>query len=89
MSMTLFEFFIVGFYLAMLTSLMVAIQVLDASRIVRESLAVEQSDEKFADSDDECTPFNPETETYEMTENPMLRHRIVEQKEVPLMEQVD
>lgn len=94
--MTLFEFFIFGLYITMLTSVIVAIQVFNVGKLTREMQTVEFKEEQCVetefeepDSDDERPPFNPETETYEMTENPMLRHRSVEQKEVSLMEQVD
>lgn len=55
-----------------------------------ETSALEEpsSDEASAEEEDlveeppseEAPPFNPETEPYTMTENPMLRHRIVDQE---------
>jgi len=90
--MSLFEFFILGIYLSFLTSIIVLIQVFNPGKMTREyqTMKVLESEFEEPESEDERPPFNPETEEYTMTENPMLRHRIVEQKEeLSLMEQVD
>ena len=94
--MSLLEFLIFGLYLAMLSLGIVGVQILEQMRLANiRQLTIEDTDEKFVeseleepDSDDEQKPFNPETEDYAMTENPMLRHRNVEQQ-VSMMEMVD
>ncbi len=93
--MTLFEFFIFGLYLATLTIAIVGIQIVNPGKAIRENLAIEDMPEKTAnaemeepDSEEDHPPFNPETEDYTMTENPMLRHRNVEQQ-ASAMEMVD
>jgi hypothetical protein len=95
--LTLFEFTILGLYLATLLAFLVAIQVMNPGKAIREALHPEtmegvESDEQFAeleleepDSDEEV-PFDPTKEAFTMTENPMLRHRKVEMSE---MEMVD
>ena len=82
--MTLLEFLIFGIYLAMLTLGIIGVQILEQMRLDnKQQITIEDTNEKFVqsefeepDSDDEQPPFNPETEQYTMTENPMLRHRI-------------
>jgi len=94
--MSLLEFLIFGLYLAMLTLGILGVQILEQMRLANmKQLTIEDSSEKFVesefeepDSDDEQAPFNPDTEQYTMTENPMLRHRNVEQQ-VSAMEMVD
>ena len=93
--MTLLEFLIFGLYLAMLTLGIIGVQILEEMRLAnKQQITVEDTDEKFVQSeleepasDDEQPPFNPETEQYTMTENPMLRHRNV--AEMSSMEMVD
>lgn len=82
--MSLLEFFILAIYLSFLTSVIVAIQVLNPGKAMREAQKVEVVEEPFLESEleepeseEEKAPFNPETEQYTMTENPMLRHRNV------------
>ena len=87
--MSFLEFFILAIYLSFLLSVIVVIQVLNPGKAIREAQKVEVVEEPFLDSEDEKPEFNPETEEYEMTENPMLRHRKIEQKELSAMEQVD
>ena len=82
--MSLLEFLIFGIYLAMLGLGIVGVQILEQMRLANiRQLTIEDTDEKFVqseleepDSDDEQKPFNPETEDYAMTENPMLRQRV-------------
>jgi hypothetical protein len=93
--MTLLEFLIFGLYLAMLTLGILGVQILEEMRLKNKQLVVlEDSDEKFVESEleepsseDEHPPFNPESEDFTMTENPMLRHR--NNTEMPSMEMVD
>jgi hypothetical protein len=91
--LTLFEFSVFGIYLAMLLALIVGVQVYNPSKFVRESLEVQESTEPFVESElidpdsDEDQVFDPSKETYTMTENPMLRHRISESQNA--MEMVD
>ncbi len=74
----------------MLTLGILGVQILEEMRLAnKQQLTIEDTDEKFVqseleepESDDEHPPFNPETETYTMTENPMLRHRISEMEMV-------
>ena len=89
--MSLFEFFILGLYLSFLTSIIVAIQIINPGKAIREAQKGEIDSELEEEMpEDEKPPFNPETEEYTMTENPMLRHRNVEDKQkMPFMEQVD
>ncbi len=96
--LTLYEFTIFGIHLAILLAWLIAIQMLNPGKAVREALHPEtieavESNEKFVqaefeepDSDSEQEPFNPEKENFTMTENPMLRHRKVEMSE---MDRVD
>lgn len=94
--MSLLEFLIFGLYLAMLTLGIIGVQILEQMRLAnKQQITVEDTNEKFVqseleepDSEDDHPPFNPETETFTMTENPMLRHRNVEQQ-VSSMEMVD
>ena len=93
--MTLLEFLIFGLYLAMLTLGMIGVQILEQMRLSnKQEVVAEETNEKFVEleleepeSDDEQPPFNPETETYTMTENPILRHRNT--AETSAMEMVD
>lgn len=80
----------------MLVAGMIGIQLLQEGKLPLPTLAVEDTQEKLVeseleepDSDDENPPFNPETEDYTMTENPMLRHRNVTESSTPAMEMVD
>lgn len=57
--------------------------------IVEEPFLENEQEMEEPDSEDEQAPFNPETETYVMTENPMLRHRHTEQTQSSSIEQVD
>lgn len=88
--MTLLEFTVFGLYLSFLLAAIVTIQMLEQKRI---QFRVEETEEKFVESPNaeeepsseeeetaEESPFNPETEPYTMTENPMLRHRVVDQE---------
>ena len=91
MTMTLLEFTVFGLYLLFLIVAMVTVQVVEAKRL---QIRVEDTDEKFVETaeeeeeeEEEVTeeggeepPFNPEVEPYTMTENPMLRHRVVDQE---------
>jgi hypothetical protein len=79
--MTLYEFTVFGIYLAMLTVILITIQLTNPGKAAREALhpQIEFPNEKFvedtydvSDSEDEKTPFNPETESFKMTENPMF-----------------
>ena len=85
MYMTLLEFILLGFYLALLLAAMVTIQMLESQRL---QLRVEETAEKFVESgsfeepssDDEVPlqeAADPEKDEYSMTENPMFRHRTV------------
>ncbi len=83
--MSLLEFLVFGLYLAMLTLGIIGVQILEEMRLSnKQQITVEDTGEKFAESEfeepvseDEHPPFNPETEDFTMTENPMLRHRNV------------
>ena len=73
----------------MLTIFVVVIQIYQPGKQTSETILVEDTQEAFVesemeepDSEDEKPPFNPETEKYEMTENPMLRHRHTEENQV-------
>jgi hypothetical protein len=93
--MPLLEFLILGLYLAMLLVGIVGIQLLEEVRLARKDLTVEEGEEEIAQADFEepeseeehPSTFNPETEQFTMSENPMLRHRNVEQ--ATAMEMVD
>jgi hypothetical protein len=95
--MSLFEFFILALYLSSLASIIVIIQVFQPVKSLQDAKNVEIVEEPFLqsefeepDSDEEKTPFNPETENYVMTENPMLRKRNREAPETgPAIDQVD
>lgn len=102
MSLTLFEFAFFGFYLAMITLTVILIQVYNPGGMVREAMTLQDKGEPFAqaeveepdsDSDSDLVkpPFNPDTEPYTMTENPMLRNRMIQKEPdaTPLMEMVD
>jgi hypothetical protein len=94
--MSLLEFLIFGIYLAMLALGIVGVQLLEQMRLANlQHLSIEDTQDKVIDSeleepesDDEQKPFNPDSEDYTMTENPMLRHRNVEQQ-VSAVEMVD
>lgn len=95
--MSLLEFLIFGLYLAMLTLGILGVQILEQMRLANsKQLSIEDSNEKFVQSeleepdseDEQPASFNPESEDYTMTENPMIRHRNVEQQ-VSAMEMVD
>jgi hypothetical protein len=82
--MSLFEFFYLGMYLCLLTSIIVVIQVYQPGKTLedKKEQTLEIVEEPFLESESELEekkPFNPETEEYTMTENPMLRHRSIEQ----------
>lgn len=80
--MSFLEFFILVSYLCLLASVIVAIQVFQLGKPVKETQNLEIVEEPFLESESELEekkPFNPETEDYTMTENPMLRHRSIEQ----------
>lgn len=89
MYMTLLEFTVFGLYLGFLLAAILTIQALEQQRL---QFRVEETEEKFVETTDtleepsseeevgEEPPFNPETEPYTMTENPMLRHRVVDQE---------
>lgn len=99
--MNMFEFTVFGIYLTMLTLTIVAIQYFNPGKAVREELTIEYTEEKMSESEleepdsseGENPPFNPETECYTMTENPILRHRLVEpvssDQQSPALELVD
>lgn len=98
MSLTLFEFTILGLHLAMITFMLVLIQLYNPGAAMRQAMTIEDKGEPFVepefeepDSDSEPetkAPFNPEEEDFTMTENPMLRNRNA-QKEPVMMEMVD
>jgi hypothetical protein len=80
--LTLYEFTVFGLYLAMLTVLMITIQITNPGKQIREALhpQIELTDETFTehyedDSEEEKAPFNPQEEAYKMTENPMFSHQ--------------
>ena len=83
--MNMFEFTVFGIYLTMLTLTIAAIQYFNPGNVVREEMTIEYTEEKVAESEleepdsseGENPPFHPETESYTMTENPILRHRVV------------
>jgi hypothetical protein len=82
--MSFLEFFILGSYLCLLASVIVAIQVFQLGKTIedKKEQTLEIVEEPFLESESELEekkPFNPETEEYTMTENPMLRHRSIEQ----------
>ena len=99
--MTLLEFLIFGIYLAMITASLIMIQIYNPGAAIREHMTIEDKGEPFVnqeleepdsepDTKDAKAPFDPEKETYTMTENPILRHRNVEQEQSsPAMELVD
>jgi hypothetical protein len=89
--MNLFEFLYFGFYLGMLTAMIVAIQTFESR--YQKSISVEVVEEPFLEKEQEQELEEPGSEEekeapaeeYTMTENPMFRHRNV----TPLVEQVD
>ena len=82
--MNFLEFLTFAIYLSFLASIILALQIYNPGKQIREAIHIEESDEKFdekvfeePDSDEEEVPFDPSKEDYTMTENPMLRHRNV------------
>ena len=81
MSLSVLEFTIFGLHLFFLLVALVVIQSLNAGKTIRE-FQVQETEEAFVEkewdqeeSDGEESPFDPTSEPYTMTENPMLRHR--------------
>ena len=96
--MNTFEILIFTIYFSMLLVSLVAIQIYNPGKLVREQMVVENTDEKFiqsefeepdSDCDNNKPSFNPETETYTMTENPILRRRHSEEAIAPALDMVD
>lgn len=82
--MNMFEFTVFAIYLIMLTLALVGIQYFNPGKVVREEMPIQFTEEirsdsevEEASSEEENPPFHPETESYTMTENAILRHRIV------------
>jgi hypothetical protein len=84
MSLTLFEFTFFSLYLAILTISILCIQIYNPGKQVRETLHPETAEsvveEPDSDSDVEEEPFDPNKESFTMVENPMLRHRTVQEE---------
>ena len=82
--MNMFEFTVFAIYLALLTLTIVAIQYFNPDKVVREEMPIQFTEETLSDSEveeasseEENPPFHPEREFHAMTENQILRHRIV------------
>jgi hypothetical protein len=82
---TLLELSIVGAYLAVLAVLMALIQIYKPGEQKQK-----QSSEAFvedtldvSDSEEETAQFNPETEQFQITENPMFSHQESNDEEPP------
>lgn len=80
---TITELIVLSVYITTIIVAILAIQILNPGQAIRESMKVQETNEKFVQADfeepdsDEEPPFNPQTEEYTMEENPMLRHRNV------------
>jgi hypothetical protein len=82
------EFVVFALYMTFLLFAIVTIQSLEASRLQmrgeesEETLVESETVEESASEDErvEEASFSAESEEYTMTENPMLRHRIVDQE---------
>jgi hypothetical protein len=87
--MSVLELTVVVLYILLIALSAVMIQMLDLGRRLREEreIQVVETKEQFvdasfdaSDSEEEETPFDPSKETYSMTENPILRHRVVDEQ---------
>jgi len=81
--LTLLEFTIFGAYLAVLAVLMALIQIYKPGEQKQSSEAFVEDTLDVSDSEEETAQFNPETEPFQMTENPMFSHQESNDEEPP------
>ena len=79
--LTVLEFTIFGAYLAVLAVLMALIQIYKPGEQSYKEVVEDTLD--VSDSEEEKAPFNPETEPFQMTENPMFSHQESNDEELP------
>jgi len=75
MSLSLLEFTIFTLHLLVLLTALIVIQTLNPGKVIREYNEEQTLRTKELEDQAQEVPFDPTTETYTMTENPMLRHR--------------